>query len=282
MSANSKPKTLNNNQWIRDASEELANAGIATARLDAEIILAHTIHRSRTWIHAHGDELLDARRIEIANARLALRLDRVPVAYIIGHKEFYGRVFKVTPSTLIPRPESESVIELLKRHLPQHAATLIDIGTGSGCLGITAKLELPHLSVTLSDVSHYALKVAASNAEALGAEVTTVRSNLFAEFHLPNAVFDCIVANLPYVDITWERSPETDHEPREALFADDGGFALIGRLLTQAHSYLSAGGLIVLEADPEQHQRIIESAQDHGLQHLESDGYGVALIRPFL
>lgn len=282
MSANSKPKTLNNNQWIRDASEELANAGIATARLDAEIILAHTIHRSRTWIHAHGDELLDARRIEIANARLALRLDRVPVAYIIGHKEFYGRVFKVTPSTLIPRPESESVIELLKRHLPQHAATLIDIGTGSGCLGITAKLELPQLSVTLSDVSHYALKVAASNAETLGAEVATVRSNLFAEFHLPNAVFDCIVANLPYVDITWERSPETDHEPREALFADDGGFALIGRLLTQAHSYLSAGGLIVLEADPEQHQRIIESAQDHGLQHLESDGYGVALIRPFL
>ncbi len=279
MSVNSKPKTLNNNQWVRDASEELANVGIATARLDAEIILAHTIHRSRTWIHAHGEEPLDARREEIANARLTLRLDRVPVAYIIGHKEFYSRLFRVTPSVLIPRPESEAVIELLKRHLPKHAISLIDIGTGSGCLGITAKLELPQLSVTLTDTSHYALTVAASNAALLGAEVTTIRSNLFTEIRLPNSQFDCIIANLPYVDTAWERSPETDHEPREALFAKDGGFALIGHLLAQATEYLLVSGLIVLEADPEQHQRIIRTAEAHGLRHIESDGYAVALTR---
>lgn len=276
MSVNSKPKTLSNDQWVRDAAEQLADVGISTARLDAEVILAHTIHRSRTWIHAHGDETIDERRLQVANARLGLRLDRVPIAYIIGHKEFYGRLFKVTPSTLIPRPESESIIELLKQYLPQHATTLLDVGTGSGCLGITAKLEIPQLSVMLSDVSRYALKVAESNASTLNAEVTTIRSDLLADLYLPDAMFDCILANLPYVDPTWERSPETNHEPAEALFAEAEGLSLIYNLIEQAPTYLSPGGVLILEADPEQHERIITASTEHGFIYKASDGYAVA------
>ena len=99
--------------WLASATDQLRAIGITSARLDAELLLAHTLRKSRTWIHAHGDEMIDSRTKEIANARLDLRLDRVPIAYIIGHKEFYGRLFKVTASVLIPRPESEAVIDSL-------------------------------------------------------------------------------------------------------------------------------------------------------------------------
>lgn len=272
MSANSKPKTSTVNQWLKDAAEELASTGIPSALLDAEIILAHTLRKSRTWLHAHHDDMVDARELDIANARLQLRLDRTPIAYIIGHKEFYGRLFKVTPSVLVPRPESESIIELLKKYTPKAANTLIDIGTGSGCLGITAKLELPQLQVTLVDVSHHALKVAEENAAAQNATVATLRSDLLAA---TPGMYDVIVANLPYVDISWERSPETNYEPKLALFAGDGGLALINRLLTQIPLHLSPTGIVLLEADPDQHPAIIVAAKAVGLTLVTTDGYAL-------
>src|SRR5690606_464298 len=100
--------------WLKQTTNELADAMFESPRLDAEIILAHTLGSSRTWLHAHGDEPLEGRQVEIANSRLDLRLDRVPIAYIIGHKEFYGRPFSVTPQVLIPRPESEQLIDHLR------------------------------------------------------------------------------------------------------------------------------------------------------------------------
>ena len=262
--------------WLRDAAEEFASAGIASALLDAEIILAHTLRKSRTWLHAHSEDLLDPRVKDIANARAQLRLDRTPIAYIIGHKEFYGRLFKVTPSVLIPRPESEEIITLLKKHLPQDAASLLDIGTGSGCLGITAKLELPELTVTLADISRHALKVAEANAEALGAVVTIIKSDLLAGIPAP---YDVVLANLPYVDEAWERSPETRHEPELALFADDGGLKLIYRLLEQLPAALTPSGIAHVEADPEQHAALIATAKKYSLSHIATSGYIVVLGR---
>ncbi len=262
--------------WLRDAAEEFASAGIASALLDAEIILAHTLRRSRTWLHAHSDDVLDARIEDIANARAQLRLDRTPVAYIIGHKEFYGRLFKVAPSVLIPRPESEEIITLLKTYVPKGAHTLIDVGTGSGCLGITAKLELPELEVTLADISRHALKVAEANAETLNATVTVMKSDLLESIPAP---YDIVIANLPYVDEAWERSPETNHEPKLALFADNGGLKLINRLLEQLPGALTAGGITLIEADPEQHPRIIAAAKKYSLSHITTSGYIVVLSR---
>lgn len=262
--------------WLRDAAEEFASAGITSALLDAEIILAHTLRKSRTWLHAHSEDMLDARIEDIANARAQLRLDRTPIAYIIGHKEFYGRRFKVTPSVLIPRPESEAILSLLKHYLPINAQRLLDVGTGSGCLGISAKLELPELNVTLVDTSRYALTVAKDNATELNADITTIRSDLLVN---TPGMFDVIVANLPYVDVSWERSPETNYEPSLALFADDGGLKLINRLLTQIPSHLAPGGIVLLEADPEQHQSIIATAALHGLQHVTTEHYALCLRR---
>ncbi len=277
MSANSKLRISTVNTWLRDAAEELAAVGITSALLDAEIILAHTLRKSRTWLHAHHDDPLDPREYDIANARLALRLDRTPIAYIIGHKEFYSRLFKVTPSVLVPRPESEAVIELLKKYATKKsAATLVDIGTGSGCLGITAKLELPHLNVTLSDIDHRALVVAKANADLLGASVQCIRSDLLRS--VPGT-FDIIIANLPYVDESWETSPETRYEPAGALFADNGGLALIESFLAQVPTHLAPHGLVLLEADPEQHGAIILSAASAGLSHEETSGYALAFLR---
>lgn len=254
--------------WLRGATAELEAAGIESARLDAEILLAHTLRKSRTWLHAHGEEKLDRHALDVAQARLDLRLERVPIAYIIGHKEFYGRLFKVTPAVLIPRPESEDMITLLKESAPaelplvKETMRLVDVGTGSGALGITAKLELPYVEVTLLDISRHALAVAEANAAALKADAATAKSDLLQNYPFRAHV---ILANLPYVDEAWERSPETNHEPTEALFAAERGLKLINKLLPQAADTLAPGGQLYVEADRRQHAEITARAAAHGL-----------------
>lgn len=271
---NSQPKMPAINQWLKDAEGILKTAHISSPRLDAEIILAHTIRKPRTFLHAHGSQKLDPRQHEIANARLELRRDRTPIAYIIGHKEFYGRNFKVTPATLIPRPETEALIHLLKKYLGNPMSKrLVDVGTGSGCLGITAKLEFPTVDVTLLDTSRHALHVAEMNAVAHHATVSLLHSDLLERYPF---VADCILANLPYVDEKWARSPETAHEPAQALFASSGGLHLINRLLAQTSTSLSKGGLLILEADPRQHASIIQKASEFNLTLLEVDGFALA------
>lgn len=265
-------------EWTEHATSVLKGAGISSAKLDAEIILAHTLRKNRTYLHAYRDEIITGRELDIADARLQLRLDRTPIAYIIGHKEFYGRRFRVTPATLIPRPESEMIIDELKRIIPKDDAglRLADIGTGSGILGITAKLEFPSLSVVLVDISKHALNVAASNAKTLNADVELIQSDLLT-YYPYDAHY--IVANLPYVDPVWERSPETDHEPDIALFAKDQGLALIKNLIGQASHRLLAGGALILEADPRQHAQIIDFAAAHGFSQAEVHDFIVTLQR---
>ena len=278
MSANSLPLPLAINDWLADATRQLVFAAIPSARLDSELILAHTLRKTRSYLHAHPDEELTDRTVEIAAARLVLRLERVPVAYIIGHKEFYGHTFAVTTATLIPRPESETLIELLKKVMPRNASLLhetirlVDVGTGSGALGISAKLLYPELSVTLIDISRHALKIADKNSIELNATVTIMQSNLLADYPF---TANLIIANLPYVDPDWQRSPETEHEPAEALFATKGGKALIFELLIQTRDKLANGGFIILEADPEQHPDIIAEAKKYGLLIFEQQDYGL-------
>jgi len=268
-------------EWILEATNRLKAAGIPSAHLDAELLLAHTLRKPRTWLHGHGDDPIEDRTNEIASARLDLRLDRVPVAYIVGHKEFYGRPFKVTTATLIPRPESEDLIELLETVLPKNERLivdrplrLVDVGTGSGNLGITAKLLEPTLQVTLVDTSRYALTVAEENAETLGGVVDVLQSDLLALYPY---VADYIIANLPYVDPKWERSPETNHEPESALFAENDGLALIFQLIAQTKEKLVRGGWLILEADPMQHAAIKKEAAQHGLIIHTIRGYAILL-----
>jgi release factor glutamine methyltransferase len=269
-------------EWLKEATRRLKYADIPSARLDAELILAHTLRKNRTYLHAHIDQSLTERELEIAEARLTLRVDRVPVAYIIGHKEFYGRLFHVTTATLIPRPESEEMIDLLKelvketppRLLGSPPLRLIDVGTGSGCLGISAKLELPELDVTLADVSRHALAVATKNSQQLQAEVALVQSDLLTSFPIQP---DFILANLPYVDPQWDLSPELKHEPALALFTDDNGLRLIKKLIQQASMQLAPGGHLLLEADTSQLDAISTYAADHGMHETTRRGFIICL-----
>lgn len=258
--------------WILVATRELSQADIQSSRLDAELILAHTIRKPRTFLHAHGDEDLSERHLEIANARLQMRLDHTPIAYIIGHKDFYGYRFKTTPAALIPRPESEIIIKILGEIVVSNnisEAALVDVGTGTGCLGLTAKLEWPKLDVTLIDVSVHALNLAKENAEELGVEAHFINGSLLHDIVEPP---DIIIANLPYVSVGWSVSPETHNEPEIALFAEEGGLALIFQLIKQAADLQKQGGHLLLESDIRQHPDVVAYAEKHHYKHRKSIG----------
>lgn len=263
---------MNIDQWLKRATHELEQTGIGSARLDAELLLADALDKPRVYLHAHSDNELTAQQLAIASALLERRKQRIPMAYITGHKEFYGREFAVSPAVLIPRPETETLIELIANlDLPPNT-TIIDVGTGSGAIAITTKLEHPTWSVTGCDIDEDALLIAAQNADQLGAHISLRHSDLLGSI---DGAFDLIAANLPYVDREWERSPETNFEPALALFADDHGCALIDELIRQAPAHLTPQGYVVLEADPEQHEHIAHTAQQNNLRHVRTEGYAV-------
>lgn len=278
MSVNSPPQTPVIKDWLVNASHQLSKVGIPSPSLDAEIILAHTLNENRTYLHAHPEDVINIHDYEIANSRINQRIKRVPIAYIIGFKEFYGRQFSVNTSTLIPRPESEDIITILKKILlpttyQMPPTKLIDVGTGSGCLGITSKLEFPNLDVTLADISIDALKIASNNAQELSADVAILQSDLLQNY---NSKPDIIIANLPYVDQSWSCSPETKYEPSIALFADNHGQAIIKRLITQASDSITSGGYIIIEADKTQHNQLTEYAKKQSFSLVCQLGFIIA------
>ncbi len=264
-------------EWLSGATEELQAADVPTPRLDSELILAYTLDVDRTWLHAHSEDMIPIVTAHKADALLRQRTKRTPLSYLTGKKEFYGRQFIVNSDVLIPRPESETLIDLAKKY--KLTGRLLDVGCGSGALGLTLALECS-ISLTLSDISYKALQVARKNAKSLG--VSPVRynhSDLLGHWlsHQKPKPFDAIIANLPYVDKSWERSPETDHEPSLALFAEDHGLRLINRLIVQATKLLKKGGYLLLEADPEQHDAIINYAKKSGLVLETTQDYIVVL-----
>jgi release factor glutamine methyltransferase len=265
--------------WLGLASDKLQTANIRTNRLDAEIILANILKVDRTYLHAHPEQIVDTKQYKLATRNLNKRLKNIPIAYITGQKEFYGHDFKVNKNTLIPRPESEDIIDILKEILKPSSnshltlANLIDVGTGSGCLGITAKLECPNLNVTLIDISAKALKVARENAKLLSSKVTIKKSNLLKSY---KQTADIIIANLPYVDVSWQTSPETAYEPRGALFAADNGQLLIKQLIAHTNQSLVMNGYLIIESDPCQHQSLIAFAKQNNLELQKQTGYILA------
>ena len=198
--------------------------------------------------------------------------------------DFYGHDFIITPDVLIPRPETEMIIDMVlnlvgkpylagvkpgKAVLPEDLM-ILDVGTGSGCIAITLKLELPKASVIATDVSEKALKVARRNAERLGAEIEFQHADLLDEIDVKP---DLIVANLPYVDENWEwlDKKALSKEPSLALYAEDGGLKLIKRLIDQVAERKIRH--VILEADPCQHERIEEYAGKKGLKVNETRGF---------
>ena len=267
--------------WINETVDTFNTANIPTPRLDAEVLLAHYLKKSRTWLHTHADDQLSQHQIkQLTNLVDKRSQSRLPLAYITGEKEFYGRSFIVTPDVLIPRPETEEVIEQIKQLSSyKHNWKILDVGTGSGAIGLTLKLELPTTDVTLSDLSQSALEVARQNAKQLLAQVNITDSDLLSVWQddSSSGTFNIIAANLPYVDRLWETSPETDSEPALALYANDHGLELIKKLISQSPSVLDDPAYLVLEADPVQHSEIISYASKYGFRLIKNIEYVVVL-----
>lgn len=276
--SHSTPSPTSVDTWLAAAAAQLRTAGIASSRLDSELLLSHVLQRPRHWLHAHGDSILSQAQHMQAEQLLTRRLRHEPLAYLVGHKEFYGRDFVVSPAVLVPRPETEQMIALLLQLIQPTQRTIADVGTGSGILAITAQLELPQCQVDAYDISPEALAIAQRNAQQHGAtSVKFIQSDLLAA---AQQRYDVILANLPYVSPTWQRDDrETAHEPALALFAEDDGLALISTLLAQTEQWLAPSGLLILEADPCQHSRIIARAAAHQLTHVRSEGYALAFAK---
>ena len=226
---------------------------IATARLDAEVLLAHALGCERVRLYTHFDQPLTAPERQTFRAFVQRRVRHEPVAYIRGKREFYGRDFAVTPDVLIPRPETEHIIELALGHLkaqPQSPSALriLDVGTGSGILAITLAAELPDSHVTAIDISAAALHIARRNAAThkVDDRVSFIEGDLLAPCaNLPP--FDLIVSNPPYVEACAQLPADVrDHEPALALFAGNDGLAIWRRLIPAVRAHLQASGGLFL------------------------------------
>ncbi len=221
----------------------LERGGIPSPRLTAEVLLTHATRQSRAWLYAHsGEELKEVWWIHYGRY-LHERLQGKPLQYILGAQEFYGREFSVTPAVLIPRPETEHLVEAA---LPYARGRVLDIGTGSGILAVTVALE-SSARVFATDLSPSALVVARQNARNLGASVAFVACDLASALKGP---FDLIVSNPPYVPLKDRESLQTevrDWEPELALFGGEEGLDIYRRLIPQAREKLCEGGWLALE-----------------------------------
>ncbi|MDO4868387.1 MAG: HemK/PrmC family methyltransferase [bacterium] len=269
--------------WLQSASQKLKNAEIASADLDAELILARVLDTERTTLHAYPNRRLTRQQVFHANNWLNKRLNRVPLAYIFNEKEFFGRKFYINESVLVPRPETETLIEATKE-LTQNDDKILDVGTGSGIIPITLKLELPKtVEIFASDISLHALAVANLNTKRLtGKELQLFESNLLDK--IPSEILSQITiltANLPYVDRNWvnfEAQNELHHEPQIALYAEKNGLELIFSLLEQAQ-FLPNLRTIILEADLQQFEQIEQKAAQLGFQKIKSKDYIIAFSK---
>ena len=265
---------------IKDWLQQGSKAAKTVSPLDKELILCYNglgIDRLQLILRA-DEELLPAVQARI-DADLARRAAGEPLAYILGWREFYGRKFSITPDVLIPRPETESLVDCVLESVPPGAVThILEIGTGSGVIAITLKLERPTIEVTATDISPQALQLARRNAQELGATVQFLESDLLASHKLPSTPPAVIVANLPYVDRDWSwTSPELSYEPEAALYAADGGLAVIKRLIQQAAQKYPRAPLI-LESDPSQQAAIVAFGREHGYLGVPRGDYVTLLL----
>ncbi|HEV2321196.1 MAG TPA: peptide chain release factor N(5)-glutamine methyltransferase [Gammaproteobacteria bacterium] len=249
------------------AATELAAASPAP-RLDAELLLAHALGKRRSYLRAYPEKHLDAPALQAFRRLLAARKGGEPIAYLTSKREFWSLPLKVTPATLIPRHETELLVELALQRIPQSAAwRLLDLGTGSGAVALALACERPHCRITATDLSMAALAVAADNTADLGfGNVELLTGDWFAP--LGERRFHLIVSNPPYVreDDPHLRMGDVRFEPRSALTAGSDGLRDLSRIIASAPSYLEQGAWILLEHGHDQGAAVRALLSEHGFR----------------
>jgi release factor glutamine methyltransferase len=261
-------------------SGALAEARQCIPPAEARLLLGDLLKRSTTWLEAHREESLAADQLVQFRALVARRAAGEPVAYLLGRREFYGRDFSVSPDVLIPRPETELLVDVAREKVGAGGtAKILDLGTGSGCIGITLALELPAAQVIAVDIAPAALVVARENATRLKAPVELHESDWFAA--LPPMRFDLIVANPPYVAAGDPHLTTGDlrFEPTGALTDYADGLAAIRRIVADAPAWLMQRGWLLFEHGYDQAAAVRELFVAAGFNTIEQHRDLAGIIR---
>ena len=227
-------------------AEALALAStLGVARLDAQLLLAHRLQRPRVWLLAHDDSPINAALATAYAADLERRAGGEPVAYLVGEREFHGLALRVTPAVLVPRPETEVLVDWALELLAGRAAKVIDLGTGSGAIALAVRHRCPAATVTATDASAAALAVAADNARRLGLPVDFACGDWWQT--VPGRQFDLALSNPPYVSGDDPHLAALQHEPRTALTPEGDGLDALRRIVADAPGHLKQGAWLLLE-----------------------------------
>jgi release factor glutamine methyltransferase len=259
-------------EFLKSATHKLIGSDISTARLDCLVLLEDAMNIDRANLIAHPETIIPSLQEVKLNKKIVQRSSHTPLAYLRGKVEFYGRDFKVNRNVLVPRPETEEIIDLLLK-INLASAKIADIGTGSGCIGITASLELPASSVDLYDISPEALRVARQNTAELNAPINIYEGNLLK--NLRND-YDIILANLPYVPDGYPVNLAAQQEPPLALFAGDDGMEAYRDFWHQVNNLKNKPQYIITESLRQQHEFHSTLANSHGYKLFNTSGLAQA------
>ncbi len=258
---------------LQHAAQRLAHADPAIARLDAEVLLSFVMHCTRSHLHTWPERVLDEDQARLYSALIARCTAGEPVAYLTGQREFWSMTLEVTRDTLIPRPETELLVELALQHIPANSAwRILDLGTGSGAIALAIARERPRCHVIATDRSTAALAVACRNAVTFNITNIEFRpGNWFAPLH--DEIFHVIVSNPPYVSNLDPRLSTSDirFEPLSALASGVDGLDDIRQIADIAHQYLTADGWLLLEHGYDQGRAVAQLLHALGYEDVHSN-----------
>jgi release factor glutamine methyltransferase len=259
---------LRQSEWLTQAKLKLANAGIENSKVDADYLLSYITHIPRLELLLHSNEVLTSRQLLKIEKLLLKRINREPLQYIIKSVEFYRLLLHINRNVLIPRPETEYLVDMIIRENSK-VKSILDIGTGSGAIALALKHAFPKATVLGTDISLPALRMAIANARRLNIHATFRKSNVYEKI---KGHFDVIVSNPPYLtENEYNNSqPEIKNfEPKQALQADDNGLQIYDKILGQAVEYLNPGGKVYFEIGYQQAEQISFLAQKNGFTSME-------------
>lgn len=264
--------------WLRKATKKLEQAGIGTAWLDALVLLEDVLGVDRTRLLAEPNMEIEPGKLAKLEKLLITRAKHVPLAYVRGKTEFYGREFVITPAVLEPRPESETMIEVLKGLLAQAGPALpapktwwiADVGAGSGALGVTTALEVSNCWVQLLEIDGKAAEVAKINVDKFTLDISVVVSDLLMN---TSQAYDILLCNLPYVPDSYQINQAASHEPELAIFGGSDGLDVYRKLFKQIVKLQKRPLFLLLESLPPQHSVLQQIATKGGYELIKTDDF---------
>jgi release factor glutamine methyltransferase len=258
---------------IKKTTEFFSRKGIESSRLNAEVLIGHALGLKRMQLYLQFERPLTETELEGIRGLVRRRGLHEPLQYIVGETEFHGLRLRVDPRVLIPRPETEQLLEIVITQCPQPPGRVLDLGTGSGAIALALAQAFPTAEVVAVDVDAAALGLARENAAATGLSerVAFIESNWFEQ--APHGPYDLIVANPPYLsarEVEEAPSEVRDFEPHRALAAESDGLADLRTIITAGRRYLAPAGLLALETGINQHAMLIDLMTGNGYSHAES------------